>query len=57
MRTDREFVADYVKLLHTVDPASRDVDRETVRKLALTELCLHVLASRLPGEDVGAYPI
>ena len=56
MRTDREFVADYVKLLHTVDPASRDVDRETVRKLALTELCLHVLASRLPGEDVGALP-
>jgi hypothetical protein len=56
MRTDRDFVAAYVKLLHSIDPASRDVDRETVRKLALTELCLHLLASRLPGEDVGALP-
>jgi hypothetical protein len=56
MRTDRDFVAGYIKLLNGVDPAAREVERETLRKLALTELCLHLLASRLPGEDVGALP-
>lgn len=56
MRTDRDFVAAYVNLLHGIDPASREADRETLRTLALTELCLHLLGSRLRGEDVGALP-
>lgn len=56
MRTDREFVEAYARVLRTVDPAARDLDRDTLRSLALTELCLHLLAVWASEEDVGALP-
>lgn len=56
MRTDSAFVDSYVEQLRAVDPAARALGRDELRDLALTELCLHVLARHLPGEDTSALP-
>lgn len=56
MRTDREFISSYREGLKAANPSASELDPRTVRPLALTELCLHFLASHLPDEDVSAVP-
>ena len=56
MRSDRDFLDSYARALKAADPAAGDLPRGVVRSLALTELCLHFVASHLPDEDVSAVP-
>lgn len=56
MRSDRDFVEHYARALKTADPAAGDLNRGAVRSLALTEICLHFVATHLPKEDVSAVP-
>lgn len=56
MRTDREFVAEYLSALKRVDPSVDGMRTDTIRTLALTELCLRFLSHYLPNESVLAVP-
>ena len=56
MRTDREFVETYRVALQSVEPSTRAMGIDTVRSLALTELCFHFLVEYLPDEDLSTIP-
>lgn len=56
MRSDRDYVDSYTRALKATDPAAGDIPRGSARSLALTELCLHFVASYLPEEDISAVP-
>lgn len=56
MRTDKDFIKAYSAALEMVDPSTKKWPVTDRRALALTELCLHALASFLPDEDVSAVP-
>ena len=57
MRSDREFVAEYRKVLADVDPStSGNLDIERARTLAQTELCLSYLHRFLPEDPIRTVP-
>ena len=57
MRSDRDFTAEYRKALAAVDPSTADeMDIESVRTLAQTDLCLSYLYRYLPNDAVRAVP-
>jgi hypothetical protein len=56
VRTDQRFVAEYRAALASTTPAANEMDREEIRALATTELCLHFVAEHLPKEDVSCVP-
>ncbi len=56
MRSDNLFLERYKASLLAVEPAAAKFSKEDLRMLALTELSLHLLSTRIPGQDTSAVP-
>ncbi|SDE32336.1 pPIWI_RE_Z domain-containing protein [Belnapia rosea] len=57
MRSERTFLNRHRAAAVAADPAAEDLSAGTLRTVGLVDLCLHFLATRLPGERTDAVPV
>ena len=57
MRSERAFLNRHRAAAVAADPAAQDLSAGTLRTVGLTDLCLHFLATRLPGERTDSVPV
>ena len=57
MRSERVFLNRHRAAAIAADPGADDVSAGTLRTVGLVDICLHFLASRLPGERTDAIPV